>query len=99
MEMFGVAVHVRSFVNTSMRQWNRELTASNQRLRDVKVRRGKFHCDSLSPLLFVLVTIPLTLMLRHTKVSYELKNGGKKINHLLFIDDLKLRPKKLKVKE
>ena len=23
-------------------------------------------------------------------VSYELKNGGKKINHLLFIDNLKL---------
>ena len=29
MEMFGVAVHVRSFVNTSMKQWNTELTASN----------------------------------------------------------------------
>ena len=32
-------------------------------------------------------------MLRQTKVSYELKNGGKKINHLLFIDNLKLCPK------
>ena len=34
--------------------------------------------------------IPLTLVLRQTKASYELKKGGKKINHLLFMDDLKL---------
>ena len=29
-------------------------------------------------------------MLRQKKVSYKLKNGGKKINHLLSMDDLKL---------
>ena len=29
-------------------------------------------------------------MLRQTKASYELKKGGKKINYLLFMDDLKL---------
>ena len=32
MEMFGVAVHVRSFVNALMKQWNTDLTAGNQRL-------------------------------------------------------------------
>ena len=30
------------------------------------------------------------MVLRQTKASYELKKGGKKINHLLFMDDLKL---------
>ena len=30
MEVLGVAVNVRSFVNASMKQWNTELTASNQ---------------------------------------------------------------------
>ena len=29
-------------------------------------------------------------MLRQTNASYKLKKGGKKINHLLFMDDLKL---------
>ena len=94
MEIFGVAVNVRSFVNPSMKQWNTELTAGNQRLGNVKIRRGIFQGDSLSPLLFVLVMIPLTLVSyrqRKTKeASYKLKNAGKKINHLLFIDDLKL---------
>ena len=90
MEVFGLAANVRSIANTSMKQWNTELTASNQRLGNVKIRRGIFQGDSLSPLLFVLVMIPLTLVLRQTKASYELKKGGKKINHLLFMDDLKL---------
>ena len=76
MEVLGVAVNVRSFVNASMKQWNTELTASNQRLGNVKIRRGIFQGDSLSPLLFVLVMIPLTLVLRQTKTSYELKKGG-----------------------
>ena len=80
MEMFGVAVSVRSFVNTSMKQWNTELTASNQRLGNVKIRRGIFQGDSLSPLLFVLVMIPLTLVLRLRKASHKVKKGGKKTN-------------------
>ena len=64
MEMFGVAVNLRSFVNTSIKQWNTDLTASNQRLGNVKIERGIFQGDSLSPLLFLLVMIPLTLVLR-----------------------------------
>ena len=90
MEAFGVAVNVRSFVNASMKQWNRELTASNQRLGNVKIRRGIFQGDSLSPLPFVFVMIPVTLVLRQTKTSNELKKGGKKINHLLLVDELTL---------
>ena len=34
--------------------------------------------------------IPLTLILRKTQIIYQLKKGGEKINHLLFMDDLKL---------
>ena len=60
MEMFGVAVNVKSFVTASMKQWKTELTASNQRLGNVKIRCGVFQSDSLSLILFVLVMIPLT---------------------------------------
>ena len=70
--------------------WNTELTASNQRHGNVKIRRGVFQGDSRYPLLFVLVMAPLKLVLRHTKASYELRKGDKKINHLLFMGDLKL---------
>ena len=56
----------------------------------MKTRRGIFQGDSLSPLLFVMMMIPLTSVPRQTKISYELKKRGKKINDLLFMNDLKL---------
>ena len=64
MEVLGVAVNVRCFVNASMRKWNTELTASNQRLGNVKIKRGMFRGDRISPLLFVLAMIALILVLR-----------------------------------
>ena len=46
-EMFEVVANVRSFVKASMKQWNTELTASNERLGNAKIRRGIFQGDSL----------------------------------------------------
>lgn len=90
MNMFGVAVNVRSFISESMKHWNTELNAGQNRLGNVKIKRGIFQGDSLSPLLFVMTMIPLTLILRKTNISYEVKKKGERINHLLFMDDLKL---------
>ena len=55
----------------------------------VKIRREIFQGGSLSPLLFVICMIPLTDVLRKAKARYTLERG-EKINHLLFIDNLKL---------
>ena len=88
--MFGVAVNVWSFISESMKYWNTELNAGRSRLGNVKIKRGIFQGDSLSPLLFVMTMIPLTLKLRKTKIFYEVRTKGKRINHLLFMDDLKL---------
>ena len=40
--------------------------------------------------MLILVLVPLSLILRKTKVAYEFSERKKKINNLLFIDDLKL---------
>ena len=40
--------------------------------------------------MFVLVLIPLSLILRNAKAAYEFSESKEKINHLLFMDDLKL---------
>ena len=40
--------------------------------------------------MFVLVLIPLSLILRKAKAAYEFSRSKVKINHLLFMDDLKL---------
>ena len=73
-----------------MTHWKTELTSSGQSLGQVSIRRGIFQGDSLSPLMFVLTLIPLTLILRKEKAIYDLGNKKGSINHLLFMDDLKL---------
>ena len=40
--------------------------------------------------MFVLALIPLGLILRKSKAAYEFSESKGKINHLLFMDDLKL---------
>ena len=40
--------------------------------------------------MFVLALIPLSLILRKTKAAFEFSESKEKINHLLFMDDLKL---------
>ena len=69
------------------KQWNTELMSGEQRLGNVRIRRGIFQGDSLSPLLFVLAMIPLTLMLRKTKLFYQLnkKPNGLKTIHVSFL--------------
>ena len=56
----------------------------------VKIRRGIFQGDSLSPLLFVLALFPLSMILRKVSAGYEMTKDGCRISHLLFMDDLKL---------
>ena len=53
-------------------------------------KRGIFQGDSLSPLLFALSMIPLSLVLRKVNACYEWEKKEYKLNHLLFMDDLKL---------
>ena len=85
MNMFGVAVNVRSFISESMKHWNTELNAGQSRLGNVEIKRAIFQGDSLSPLLFVMTMIPLTLMLRKTNIFYEVRKKEERI-----MDDLKL---------
>ena len=66
------------------------LCSGNSELGEVEINRGIFQGDSLSPLVFGLALIPLSLILRKAKAAYEFSESKEKINHLLFMDDLKL---------
>ena len=87
--MFGVATNIRQVTSESMNLWNTELTAGTQNLGNVKRKHELFQEDSFL-LMFVLVMNPLTLLLGKTKILYQLKKKRQRINHLLFVDDLKL---------
>ena len=90
MELMGIAENVRELLVKSMKQWKLSLTSNGSELGDVKVNRGIFQGDSLSPLLFVLCMIPISLVLRKVKAGYEWGKKELSLNHLLFMDDLKL---------
>ena len=56
----------------------------------MNIKRGIFQGDSLSPLHFVIALKPLAAISRKVKTKYELGKRKGSINHLLFMDDLKL---------
>ena len=90
MEMFGIAVNLRTFLQKSMQQWRLLLTSNGEDLGGVTVKRGMFQRDSLSPLLFVLSLVPLSLILQKINACYKWGKKEYKLNNLLFMDDLKL---------
>ena len=66
------------------------LCSGNSETGEVGIKRGIFQGDPLSPLVFVLALIPLSLILRKAKAAYEFLESKEKVNHLLYMDDLKL---------
>ena len=90
LNLFGVLENIKSLLVNSMEKWKEILCSENSELDEVEIKRGIFQGESLSPLVFVLALIQLSLILRKVKAAYEFSESKEKINNLLFMDDLKL---------
>ena len=90
LDLFRVAENIKSLLVNSMEKWKLMQYSGNSELGKVEIKRGIFQGDSLSPLVFVLALIPLSLILRKPKAAYEFSESKEKISHLLFMDYLKL---------
>ena len=76
----------------SKETWITELIACNESLGEVDIGRGIFQGDSFSPLLFVVVLIPLSIILNETDLGY-VTSRNHELSHFLFMDNLKLYAK------
>ena len=94
--MYKISDEVIQFIEKTMETWKEELTAGGKILIEVKIQRSIFQGDPLSPFLFVIAMIPLNHILRKCTAKYKLTKSQEKINHLMFMDDIKLFSKNKK---
>ena len=90
MRMCGIAPNIISFFQISLSQSKVNLFLGKDALGTVLIKRGIFQGDSVSPLHFIMGLIPLSLILEKLPEGYKLSRDGPKINHRLYMDDLKL---------
>ena len=81
LRLIGAAPNVIALLKSTMIDWKTELISGDVNLGEVNINRGIFQGDSLSPLLFVISLIPLTLVLRGMKEGYSFQNDKSKLNH------------------
>ena len=90
MRICGVAPNIISLFQTSLSQSKVNLFLGKDSLGTVFIKRGIFQGDSVSPLHFIIGLIPLSMILDKLPAGYALSKDGPKINHRLYMDDLKL---------
>ena len=101
LDMYKINPAIKEFLKSQMQKWTMNIklkhTEGEIHLPDVKVKRGIFQGDSLSPLLFCIAIDPLSKLIKKESIGYSLGKSRKKsdkmkdlISHLLFMDDLKL---------
>ena len=103
LELYKIHPSIRNLMTRQMKNWNTSIKLSHENgeilISDVEINKGIFQGDSLSPLIFCLTIDPLSKILNEAvnkQKGYSLNQEGRKkeqekrINHLLFMDDLKL---------
>ena len=70
--LVGVATNITSFMEKAVKMWNTTLTINGETIGEVKIKRGIFQGDSLSPLRFIISLIPLTITPRAMNIGYNI---------------------------
>ena len=73
-----------------MKTWRVKLSAGGRSLAEAKNKRGIFQEDAISPLQFVITMMSFNHILRKCTARYKHSRSQEKINHLMYMDDIKL---------
>ena len=88
--MYKIYEELIQFIEKTMEAWRVELTAGGKNLTEVKIPRGIFQGDALSPFEFVIAMMPLNHIIRKCTSRYKLNKSKEKINYLIYMNDIKL---------
>ena len=94
--MYKISHEVINFIEKTKKTMRVKLTAGGRSLAETRIQRGIFQGYALSPLLFIITMMPLNHILRKCTAGYILSRSQDKINHLMYMDDIKLFAKKWK---
>ena len=88
--MYKISDKVMKSIMEAMKNWKMKLAAGRKTLAEVKIQKGIFQRDVLSPLLFLIAILPLYHILRKCTRGYKFTKLQEKINHLIYMDNIKL---------
>ena len=72
-----------------MLHWRTKLSANSKTIADVTIKCGIYMRDALAPLPFCIALNSLSALLNKSTYGYRFKSGTT-INHLRYMDDIKL---------
>ena len=90
LKMYKISHEVINFIEKTMNTWRVELVAGGRSLAETKVQRSIFQRDALSPIQFIIAMMSLNHILKKCIAGYKLSRSQEKINHLMYMDDIKL---------
>lgn len=92
LKTYRIDSNVIRFMEIGMQKWSVRLHLGPNSSPPIPIKCGIFQGDAFSPLWFCLGMNPLSKMLRKLSIGFSLKaeTGNQQINHLLYVDDLKL---------
>ena len=90
LKMYKISHKVINFIEKTMKTCKVELTTGGRSLAEAKVQRGILKGNALLTLLFIIVIMLLNHILRKCTARYKLSKLPEKLNHLMYMDDIKM---------
>ena len=78
LKIYKISDDIINFIEKTMKTWRLELT------------EGIYQGDTLPLLIFINAMMPLNYILRKCRARYKLSRSQEKINHLMYVHDIKL---------
>ena len=95
LEIFKVSFRIVDSLKHNMTNWKTQIALTYEKgtlmSDNINIKSEIFQGDSLSPLLFCISLVPLSLQLNSSGYGYKI--GTERITHLFYMDDLKLYAK------